>query len=396
MAKMNEADIAAEKSLEKQNILYTRKENIFLSALFLLLLFGALFLFIVLPKREYSPKENKEPAHFPVFEMSALADGSFTEGMVKYIGDHFPFRDQLVEMNALYQLTLGKLGNSGVIIGKDGYLLTEEHYATEKNREQLARYERLISVFSQKVPTVVAVAGKGSEVMTEKFPGIFSTDAVLANRKLVNDAFEGKHYTYLDLAEVLSAHAGEDIYYRTDHHWTALGAYYGSAAVLETFGKKTMEPGDFEVEKASENFRGTIYNRSGMFWHKGEELVYFRYDGDESYKIAFCTARGEEFDSSESLYDRSCLTKNHRGTAYDSYVAPVSTPVVKITGQGEDRETLLVLKDSFAHAALPFLAREYNVITVDIRANADYAAQLIESGEVDALLVLVNSETLLG
>ncbi len=73
----------------------------------------------------------------------------------------------------------------------------------------------------------------------------------------------------------------------------------------------------------------------------------------------------------------------------------MTTPVVKIEKEGEERPTLLVLKDSYAHSTLSFLAQHYNLITVDIRGNLGFAAQLVESGQVDALLILASSSTLM-
>ncbi|MBQ7847499.1 MAG: hypothetical protein IJ344_04350, partial [Clostridia bacterium] len=68
--------------------------------------------------------------------------------------------------------------------------------------------------------------------------------------------------------------------------------------------------------------------------------------------------------------------------------------VVRITKEGEERPTLLVIKDSFAHSALPFLAREFDLITVDVRHKNFTLPTLLEEGEIDGGLVLMNEETL--
>ncbi len=396
MANKNGADAIVEEYLRIDKKIFSRAENLLTVLLFLGFLFGFLVLFILTPDREYSKTENKELQTVPKFSFSELFEGTYTDNTVDYIKDQFPAKDLFVELNAAYSIVMGQLGNNGVILGKDGYLLTEENHASSQGIEQLHRYENLIDSLSLNIPTVVAVAGKGSQVLTDKLPVIFSTDASEHNRLLVKNTFEDKDYLFLDLAEILSDRRSEEIYYRTDHHWTSLGAFYGSAAILQSLNKPTGKLEDYFVETATDNFRGTVFNRSGMFWKKGEKIQFFRYEGDDRYTVSFCSSSGEVLEVSNSLYNRSCLTQDYHGTAYDSFVAPVSTPVVRIEKEGQERETLLVLKDSFAHSALPFLAREYNIVTVDIRSNAGYAAKLIEEGSVDALLVLVNSDTLLG
>ena len=50
----------------------------------------------------------------------------------------------------------------------------------------------------------------------------------------------------VDLLSVLSAHSGEELYYRTDHHWTSLGAYYGYTALMEAMGMEPVDLADYE------------------------------------------------------------------------------------------------------------------------------------------------------
>ena len=65
-----------------------------------------------------------------------------------------------------------------------------------------------------------------------------------------------------------------------------------------------------------------------------------------------------------------------------------------MTKPGEERETLLVIKDSFAHAAAPFLAREYDLVLVDARYYRLRVADLIGEYGADRVLFLVNADSL--
>lgn len=414
MAKVHEADVAAAENLEIQRTFYGKKENLLLCLPVLLLLFGMLLLFFLLPKDTYSKKENKELPSVPEFSIEALKNGmpdsgssfqrffkgtnsyiqKFVKNTVSYVKGHFPFREQLVEVNAAYDLLCGRMQSNGIYLGNDGYLLEPDSADIDVPKfERTAAY--IDSLLSADLPAVIAVPGNSSEVLEKKYPLFMDTTLLASNRALIDSAFQNKGYTYLNLSKTLSAHDEESIYFRTDHHWTALGAYYASAEILRAFGRSPAPLRDYRPETVMENFCGTYYNRSGLFFLEGEALTYLRYEGDEDYTVSFCKANGEVESVSHSLYDRAALEPDYEGTAYDSFVAPVTTPVVKIEKEGEERPTLLVLKDSYAHSTLSFLAQHYNLITVDIRKNLDFAAQLVKSGQVDALLILASSSTLL-
>ena len=80
MAKVHEADVAAAENLEIQRTFYGKKENLLLCLPVLLLLFGMLLLFFLLPKDTYSKKENKELPSVPEFSIEALKNGMPNSG----------------------------------------------------------------------------------------------------------------------------------------------------------------------------------------------------------------------------------------------------------------------------------------------------------------------------
>ena len=404
MAKRHPADEAAAQRIDAQRKYWGKAENLVITVGCVLLFFGLLLLFFILPKKEYSKTENDSLSKFPSFSFESLKEGKFTEDIVEYLKDHFPLRDEFIMLNAVGDLAEGRRGSGGVLLGKDGYLLYDEHYATEEELKKLNKKKRAIDLIAGSVPTVVASAGKGSEVLTNKYPtGIDLSAITSSNRAQVNDKLRDGAYTYLDLAELLCAHTDEEIYYRTDHHWTTLGAYYASCAVLTQLGIEPPALSDFTAEVILENFKGTLYNRSGMFFHAGEKLTLLRYEGDDAYTVSLCDLIEQPsgghtekvLKETNSLYDYAALEDDYIGTAYDVFVAPVSVPVVRIEKSGEERPTLIVLKDSFAHSMLPFLARYFNIVSIDLRENADYAKELLDRGEADALLIIANTETLL-
>ena len=229
MAKVHEADVAAAENLEIQRTFYGKKENFLLCLPVLLLLFGMLLLFFLLPKDTYSKKENKELPSVPEFSIEALKNGmpdsgssfqrffkgtnsyikEFVQDTVSYVKGHFPFREQLVEVNAAYDLLCGRMQSNGIYPGKDGYLLEPDSADIDVPKfERTAAY--IDSLLSADLPAVIAVPGNSSEVLKKKCPPFMDTTLLASNRALIDSAFQNKSYTYLNLSKTLSAHDEEN------------------------------------------------------------------------------------------------------------------------------------------------------------------------------------------
>ena len=103
------------------------------------------------------------------------------------------------------------------------------------------------------------------------------------------------------------------IFYRTDHHWTSLGAYYGYAAVMETLGRAedTLPMSAFTPETASTDFNGTLYSQSGIHWLTPDTIEFWVQDDG----LSITSWRTGE-PQSGTLYDRSYLEKKDKYSAF--------------------------------------------------------------------------------
>ena len=79
---------------------------------------------------------------------------------------------------------------------------------------------------------------------------------------------------------------------------------------------------------------------------------------------------------------------------YASFVGGNNNGYVEITMEGEDRETLVLLRDSFADSLAPFLARHFDLILLDLRTSAPDTISICKEKGVDKILLLYNMETL--
>lgn len=140
-------------------------------------------------------------------------------------------------------------------------------------------------------------------------------------------------------------------------------------------------------EVVSDAFFGTTWSTAGMSWIAPDTMEYFRFAGDTD----FTTTILDNGTSFAGFYDRSYLSKKDK---YSSFIGG-NNALVTVTKNGDaDRPTLLLVKDSFAHSAVPFLAQHYDLVIVDIRYYKKSTAALIDEYGADRVLVLYNIDSL--
>ena len=360
------------------------------------ILFAALILvvsvlFWTIPDRTFSETENKDLMQIPTFTAERLLDGRYTADIADYMADQFPFRDFFIRVKAAAEMALGKMSNNGVILGEGGTLIPRSETI---NRENLTKNLSAIAAFtewceSRNIPTTVAVAGRSADVLHYTLPDFYGSAYSDALWGTLTEEAHALDRPVLSLRDPLHerAIAGEYVYYRTDHHWTTLGAYYGTKEILAEMGEAIAPIESYTRETVSDAFFGTTWSTAGMSWIAPDTMEYFRFAGDTD----FTTTILDNGTSFAGFYDTSYLTKKDK---YSSFIGG-NNALVTVTKNGDtDRPTLLLVKDSFAHSAVPFLSQHFDLLIVDIRYYKKSTAALIGEYGVDRVLVLYNIDSL--
>ncbi|MGN0150567.1 MAG: DHHW family protein [Clostridia bacterium] len=336
-----------------------------------------------LPKRDFSVNEKRALEKFPEFSFGRLFSGKWENDFENYISDHFPGRNFFTAVDSYYTLYTGRNGAKGVYKGKDGYLINTP---VEYNNEALYDNLTAINAFVDKTglkATIIAVPTAGY-IMPDKLPAV---------HKEYNDEYiikigieKGLEKTeFIDLLDEFERHKEDmQLYYKTDHHWTSQGAYLAYLQYAKTHG---FEPEtDFDIH-AYDGFYGTSYTKSALWNEKPDSIEIWEYpinadvvinDGieDEEYKKMFFTEHLDEPDKYPVYLDG-----NH---AFE-----------RITNHDSDGGKLLVLKDSYAHCLVPFLAKHYSCIDmVDLRYYLDSVSKLTEENEYDEVLMIYGISSL--
>ena len=347
----------------------TKAYSRFLTAFFCVFLGGLLVWHVLLPDREKSETENRTLAQAPEFSWTALVDGSYTKKVETYFADQFPLRDSWTGLKARAEQLIGKSEFNGVYLCGDTLISKVETPAEGMVNKNLSYVDRLAGKTDANV--VLGLIPSAAEVWKEKLPaGAEGWDQT-----------EMLAQSSVDFQSTLSAHADEPIFYRTDHHWTTLGAFYGANALLEVLGKETLKENNFAPEAASDNFNGTLYSQSGIHWLEPDTMEFWV--AEQGLTVTSWRTGMEE---PASLYDRTYLEKKDK---YSSFLGG-NQPLCVIKNENvTDGSKLLLVRDSYSDALAPFLAQRFSEVhLLDLRYyRAPVSAYAAENGIGDIAVV---------
>ncbi len=353
-------------------------------------LFGFGAAFWLTPDKEFSEQENRYLQQFPKPEPESFLSGEWMSDIGEYYADQFPLRNTFMGIRAVSELAMGKMENNNVVMGSDGYLIARKHnpdYVTlEKNLKAIRFFADKME--GQNIPCTIALAGRTVDVMTDKLPFLYPTEVDENLWDTALDMVKGRQVLDLRTSLLRVKSSAGQLYYRTDHHWTTLGAYYGYRDIMDSWGITPKGLEHFGEILVAKGFYGTSWSSAGTYWVEPDCLEIYRYSGDMDY-TTYIQDTGASFDG---FYDMSYLDKKDK---YSSFISGNNGLVTVTAKWGKKRETLLLIKDSFAHSMVPFLAMHYNLVIVDMRYYMKPLGSLIEEYGVDRALVLVNMDTLI-
>ena len=377
---------------------------------FLCLTLGMLFSLIIPLRPTYSDVEKRELAKFPEFSFTALVSGRYFKDIDTWFADTFPFREGLITVNS----KLSELRGVGDrIYGlNDMAVQTVPEVTSGKEPEKTEKEETSATIEKQTEPTVpdqindvtqtlggvLVIGDSGYEYcsfhqnVADKYAGIInktakelkgissvycmvvptSMDITISDnvRKGINscDQSEVAKYIYdslntgaktVDLYTQLRMHRDEYVYFRTDHHWTALGAYYAYEKFCETAGYKPITLDKYKKVSYGD-FLGSFYgdtNNSAMRKNPDELIAYL-----PPYKssLTFTNPEGKSFNW-DLVHDVSNYPISQK---YNSF-AGSDNPFTVIENLSKEKgKTCLVIKESFGNAMIPFLVGKYKKVSV--------------------------------
>lgn len=398
--------------------------------------------FMIPLRPSVSVTEKRELAKFPEFSFSEIFNGNYFSDISKWFSDTVPFRDTLMGFNSAIQ---NFLGTDGAIKGFDeggagddipdpvapGNEETLPYIDPDATDEDTQKEEPTIppdekdAQHVDQMGSVLVVDNAAFEyyyfvqsasdnyartlnTAAARFPDhkVYATmipksiDITLNQkvRKNLNVSDQKTAINYIlgstsdkvikyDCYDNMMMHRNEYLYFRTDHHWTALGAYYCYQSFCEAKGITPLDISDFEVW-SFEGFLGTLYNESGS-----DPALKATPDRVDAYK--------PPCNYSMTITDKNGYT-NEMPLLYDETDAPASlkygtficgdNPLSTITNADKpDGETCVVIKESFGNAFVPFLVYHYKTVyVIDYRHYSGSLSGFLSSHQVDDIIFCNN------
>lgn len=354
------------------------KKALWAEALIFLAFIGAFFILnLVLPDRQFSEQENRYLQMRPEFSFKSLFSGDYTSKFETYTTDQFTFRDEWITLKAASELALGKQENNDVHLCENGTLIEgfkrPESSVLDSNMSAL---NTLVGNTDAKV--YFALIPDKSDLYSSLLPKNVPNDS---EKEVIDYCYGQSNATNVDIYSALSAHTDEYIFYRTDHHWTSLGAYYGLSALAESMGLPCPALESYtDRHVVSEKFYGTTWSSSGFSWVDPDTMETF-VNAPEGLKV---TSYPQGSPVEGKLYDFSFLEKKDK---YSMFMGG-NCPMHVIETGNEDKPSLLILRDSYTDSLIPFLLDDFSEIHVlDLRYYRASLKAYIEQNDFDNVLV---------
>lgn len=354
--------------------------------IFILILFLFLIINIIVPNKEKSVQENRMLATKPKFRLSSLISGDYDEKFEAYMDDQFVGRDMWRKLKVTVDRICGSRLENGVYIGRNGQLL-EQIEVADKNH--LAANIKAIKSFSErqkKIPVRMMLVPDAANVLNHSLPALAKpedqTQMFSMVRKDLGDSVE-----WIDVSTELNKHKTEKIYYKTDHHWTTLGAFYAFQATAPSLGIEGDLSGKYVSHAVSNSFNGMLASKSGVNLGEKEQIdIYVPTEEDTDLIIDYV----DEGKRSTSLYDSSKLKEKDQYTVF----LGGNSSLLDIHTVSTSTKRLLLVKDSFANSFIPFLTPYYReIVVVDPRYYSGTINDLMDSYRISEVLFLYSGNT---
>ena len=308
----------------------------------------------------------------PQFTIVDFVSGKFSDELEQYLTDQVPLRDDWVTLKIYLELAVGKRESGGVYIGRDKYLMDKFTSYSKKqlaaNAAALAELQKKLAAEDISMDTILVPVA--AQVLTDKLPAYAPVADYAAILEVLTDA----GVDTVDMLTALAAHSGENIYYRTDHHWTSLGAYYAYCAW------RGIEPNadEWTQEVLCDDFYGTTWNKVPLPSVPAEEITAWYKHINRS--VSYNNGQYE----TDSIYERKYLSVS------DQYAVFLNSNQAQTVIEGSGKSgKLLLIKDSYGNTFSQFPVEDYaEVHVLDLRFfKGDVTEYAKENGITDTLVL---------
>lgn len=360
------------------------------AVVFLIFIYGMALWFIFSPKSDYSSSEKRYLQKFPEVTAEKLLSGDFGSEFETFFADRFPQRNTWVGLNAYTALAVGNNGASGVYNCKNGYLINKPvsiENNLDKNIGAVADFAKSINT-----PTTVMLVPSTGYIVDDVLPTFHDKYNDDEDISKISSTLSKDKIGFVDLRERFKSEYknGNQLYYKTDHHWTTKGAYTGYQELCKALGITPID--DSTLKKDSyPDFYGTTYSSSGFWLTPPDNIEIWNNPKNSDRNISVKITEGANIKTSGSMYFTDHLKEDDK---YPVFIDG-NHALTEITNTNAKNGTILLIKDSFSHSLAPFLAENYSkVVLVDLRYYKESVSDLVTTYNPEQVVVLYGIDNL--
>lgn len=325
--------------------------------------------------KDISEIENRKLQNKPKFKTEDYINGNFKDKYNKYLDDQFVFRDEFITLKGVSEKLLLKKENNGVYFGKDGYLLEKVLEVSDLKIENNIKYINKF-IENNNLKTSIMIVPNSFYILRDKLP-IKAKE--IESKEIIDKIYkEVDKASSIDLIKPLEDKKDDYIFYKTDHHWTTLGAFIGYKEYLNSLGKEAITLENFKEEKEF-NFLGSYFSKSKNIFIEPDIISYYDFNNLEIFIDGV---------KKESLIDRDYFKGRDKYSAFLSS----NNKLTKIINKDlKTNEKLLVIKDSYGNSLVPFLTQSFKEVhVVDLRYFDESIKSYIKENNISECLIIYN------
>ena len=349
-------------------------------------------LILILPKKEgeLSQNERRILAEAPDFTLANILDGGFAKQTDAWLQDHFPGRTFFVSFYSYANKLTGRNAAENIILGKDSRLFTapimQDYEQIRKNAETLRKF-----INENELNAISVVIPSSGSVLENKLPALhrhYHDNEIIEQF----NAYLKESVKALDAAQIIGSQEEPDkYYYKTDHHLSMDGSYLLYTAIAEKLEFTPVPENEFQ--KSPYEFFGTSFGRSGLMLTPPDTLEIWQHENDSD--IIVSTIDGKTEKEHKGMINAECLKE---GTA-DKYAAYLygNHGITSVVNPNVESGTLMLFKDSYANALVPFLSAHYHeIIMIDTRyynPQTEAPAEIVSRLGISDFIILCGADT---
>ncbi|MBO5981361.1 MAG: hypothetical protein J6Q24_02825, partial [Clostridia bacterium] len=280
-----------------------------------------------------------------------------------------------------------EIGNAiyldGGFVLYNGAAYTQSFFSATQAPKYAEVYDKYAQIFPESRINVV-IAPLATIIITDP-----DVNARISSQSAILDKMEAaitnENINFVNLKNAYVDHLDEYLYFRSDHHWTQRGAYYAYAEFVRSIGLEPTPIEEFDIEIIRENYIGSMYG------YTKDERVKKYVDTIEAYMPRKTCTMTIHSGSSGVLTYKTCIVTSIKG--YPAFIGGDHPYMIINVPENDQDKCIMVIKDSYANAFIPFLTEHYgNIVVVDPRyaGNLNVCEKFSEY-QFDDILFLVNS-----